>query len=57
MLMPINEKIMEEIKQNPAWDDDFKKLLIDILYVEEKGYRYKKEFEALVEKYLNEGGN
>ena len=55
--MPINEKIIKEIKDNPAWDDKFKNLLINILTTEEQTYRYKKEFENLVNEYLKKGGN
>ena len=46
--MPINEKIIEEINENVALDKNFKELLIDILKVQEKEYRYRNHFESLV---------
>ena len=55
--MPINEKIINEIKNNQVWDEKYKELLIKILSTEETTYRYKKDFENHVNEYLKKGSD
>lgn len=51
--MSISENIKKEINELEISDDD-KKLLMNFLEVEDNGrYRYKKEYEKIVKKYLS----
>ena len=54
--MPISDKIVEQIKTLKV-NDDFKKLLLDILSEEDKGtHKYKESYEKMVNEYLTKQG-
>ncbi len=53
--MAISEKIKQKIEKLDEKDEDFKKLLLDILEEESKGdFRYKERFENIINEYLKD---
>lgn len=51
--MPISKKIIDKVNSLEQ-DEDFKKLVLDILNEEDKGnHRYKEKYEQIIEEYLN----
>ena len=55
--MTISKNIIEEIKLLNISDKE-KKVLISYLEVEDSGrYRYKKEYDKIVKKFLSNGAN
>lgn len=50
--MPISEKILKEVEQAKATNEE-KELMLEVLQVEDKGsFRYQAEYEAIIKKYI-----